>query len=178
MKTKRAIKALFAATPRSSLSRLPDTVGLAILDYCKESDALPSGDVAPKIFADVPATLLEIPTDLVKQALMECSEIKNDFGSSFEAYHAWYLKSNDVPSYGLTGRWPCILSDFKDEVFQDGSHRFHAYVAGGHETIPVLPYDSKAWWKAQKLWLMHLLPDQEADVSSRPIRLSPTQRAR
>ncbi len=62
---------------------------------------------------------------------------------SFDEYHRWYLSDGGACSHG-TSVWPVILNDDGDDdgtgLFQDGWHRFHAYVASGVKTIPCIWY--------------------------------------
>ena len=146
------LQSFFDNAPVSSLGMLPAEATFATVQYCIESDEMPAMLQAVKIFKAVSAKLLEIPLDAVKTAFMACPEIAESF-TTFDEYHRWYMGAGDVPVYGATNRWPCIASCMEDEVVQDGSHRLHAYIAAGHATIPVLAYDGKAWWKAQKHWL-------------------------
>jgi hypothetical protein len=85
--------------------------------------------------------MAEIPTPFLMK------DIQKRFGAdkfpfkSFNEYHQWYL-NNDIPErtpqYKNEKRWPCILSGFDDEVFEDGWHRFHSYYRSKHMTIPVV----------------------------------------
>lgn len=118
---------------------------------------------AVEVFKSVPAKLVEIPVEAVKAAFMASSAIGESF-STFDDYHHWYMGAGDVPVYGASNRWPCIASCMEDEVVQDGSHRLHAYVEAGHETIPVLQYDGKAWWRAHKHWAN--MKERQTDASN------------
>lgn len=68
-------------------------------------------------------------------------------GYSFDRLWANYQKP--VENYFVTSHpkdrlWPVIMSNHDDETLQDGWHRFHLYVANGHEDIPVIFYP-EAW---------------------------------
>ena len=57
--------------------------------------------------------------------------------ADFAAYHEWYVKQGGIPDHG-DSHWPCVLSEYDDEVFEDGWHRFHSYVQKGHRTVLVV----------------------------------------
>lgn len=64
-------------------------------------------------------------------------------GLDLEGTQAWFQASVQnyfTTSYPETDRWPVIMSNFEDETFQDGWHRFHIYVSNGHTDIPVVFY--------------------------------------
>ena len=146
------LQTFFDSAPVSNLGLLPAEATFATVQYCIESEEMPEMLQAVEIFKSVPAKLLEIPIDAVKTAFMASPEIAASF-ATFDDYHRWYMGAGDVPVYGASNRWPCIASCMEGEVVQDGSHRLHAYIAAGHATIPVLAYDSEAWWKAHEHWL-------------------------
>jgi len=113
---------------------------------------------ALRAFADVPSAkdpVLErfrheyhyryelVPAEEAKRFCMALwsPEMRQEF-ASFDDYHKWYLRANDVPDHGQS-RWPCIRSapagrSADDEWLTDGWHRFHAYIRAGDATIPVL----------------------------------------
>jgi hypothetical protein len=68
----------------------------------------------------------------------ENADIAFDHGN-FPDYHRWYVGSWDreksISEY--VDGFPCIISDGED-VFDDGWHRFHAYVSRGNLTTPCL----------------------------------------
>jgi hypothetical protein len=87
--------------------------------------------------------VVNVPSEAIKHSVMAVSaEISADF-PSFDEYHQWYVSHNDTPSYGSENRWPVILSDFEDEVCQDGWHRLHAYLRAGHADVPAIFYLSE-----------------------------------
>ncbi len=62
-----------------------------------------------------------------------------DLGGTRAAFHK-PMQNYFTTEYPMENRWPVIMSSFEDETFQDGWHRFHIYVANGHEDIPVVFY--------------------------------------
>lgn len=136
-----------------TLGDLPPEATFATTTYCQDYvERMPDEAESIKVFQMVPARWTELPIEMVKQRVMLSPEFKDDF-ADFQAYHAWYMKGGDVPLYGSENRWPCMPSGLDDEAFEDGWHRFHAYVEAGHTTIPVMEYDEDAWWKAHADWL-------------------------
>lgn len=85
--------------------------------------------------------IVNIPVEQFKQSMMQGTEIGEDF-STFDEYHQWYLSHGDTPEYDSEDRWPVILSDFGDEVTQDGAHRLHSYIRAQHTDIPALFFPS------------------------------------
>lgn len=142
---------LFDKAPTTKLGALLPEATFATVQYCVEIDEMPGMQEAVEVFKSVPATLVEIPVDVVKAAFMASPEIAKSF-STFEDYHRWYMGADDMPVSGAEKRWPCIASLLEDELVQDGNHRLHAYIEAGHATIPVLRYDFNAWWKAHERW--------------------------
>ena len=157
------LQAFFDCAPVSSLGLLPAEATFSTVQYCIEIEEMPGILQAIDVFKSVPAQLLEIPLDAVKATFMASPEIAESF-ATFDDYHRWYMDAGDVPVYGAANRWPCIASAMEDEVVQVGSHRLHAYIAAGHETIPVLSFDCEAWWKAHKHWME--LKERQNDASN------------
>lgn len=97
-----------------------------------------------KTYGDVVFGYVEVPLDALTAEVMEDDDLKDAFGSDFEAYHSWYM--NDAgPKFspGKKGkyksdRWPVFLSCYDDETLQDGWHRFHCYYARGVTLVPCL----------------------------------------
>jgi len=83
---------------------------------------------------------VNLPTSIAKQECLkrmkETEEEINDFGY----YHNWYIQGGEMPKHTNVKKWPCILSSFDDELFQDGWHRFHRYIQLGCKTIPCVFY--------------------------------------
>lgn len=153
LKTGKLLRDLLEQGAWQTLGNLPPEATAATTIYCQDSvDRMPDASQSLQVFQAVPARWTELPVEVVKERVMRSPELKQDF-PDFNAYHAWYMKAGPVPVYGAEDRWPCLPSDFHDEAFQDGWHRFHAYVEAGHTTIPVMEYDAKAWWKAHAQWL-------------------------
>ncbi len=150
-KPKLPLQELFDNAPMSTLGMLSAEATFATVEYCIEGDDMPEFSDAIEVFKDVPATLLEIPVDVIKAASMAFPDMAGDF-ANFDDYHRWYMSNSDMPTYGAEKRWPCIASLLEDELVQDGNHRLHAYIEADHATIPVLRYDYKAWWKAHTRW--------------------------
>lgn len=94
--------------------------------------------------------VMNIPVDVCKQLvikIMEEGEYLGDglneklpFKYEFKAYHKWYMSGCGVEKHTKKNAWPCILSDFDDEFFQDGWHRFHRYIELKISSIPCVCY--------------------------------------
>jgi len=87
--------------------------------------------------------IIDIPSvEVYKRMFKLDKDIHHSF-DNFEEYHKWYIK-NDGPAettrHRRTNRWPCIISGFDDELFQDGWHRFHTYIRRKDPTIPCIFY--------------------------------------
>jgi hypothetical protein len=82
----------------------------------------------------------DMPLDVLKDINWFSTEIKQKF-KTFDRYHQWYLSVNVgwMPKHARTDRWPCIMGD-NDELFQDGWHRFHCYVAQKAQVIPCIAF--------------------------------------
>lgn len=80
---------------------------------------------------------VEIPTDVITTEIMSRqSDAALEF-DSFEEYHKWYVTTNLMPNHNVKKPlWPCFLSCYPEEVFEDGWHRFHDYYRKGVEMIP------------------------------------------
>ena len=135
----------------STLGNLPHEATCATLEDGSQCADMPPLDEALRIFSDVRATLVLVPVRDIAKAIMEIPELAADHGS-FDAYHRWYMQIGDMPTYGRDRRWPCIASSDPDELIWDGWHRMHAYIAAGDDTVPVLRYDTQAWWMAHERW--------------------------
>lgn len=146
------LEGFFTEVKPSKLSSFPPEVAIATVQFSIEQDEMPELSEAASIFGGVSATLIEIPVDAVKAAFMSIPEFA-DAHANFDAYHAWYVSQNDTPHYGAEDRWPCIASARDDDVFLDGSHRFHSYIRAGHKTIPVLMFNADEWWAAHAVWM-------------------------
>jgi hypothetical protein len=91
-----------------------------------------------KEYGKVKFGVIDIPIDVCKLKVLERMEDRNKF-KNFEEYHKWYLGVGKE-SHSIKNAWPCILSDFDDEFFQDGWHRFHRYVQLKMPSIPCIVY--------------------------------------
>ena len=95
-----------------------------------------------KIYGKKEFGLASVPTALIKRYVLEFQDkLPSDFRPSvfkdFEAYGRWYASAgNRIPKHRV--QWPCILSEFDDELFEDGWHRLHAYVKQRRPMVPVL----------------------------------------
>jgi len=93
--------------------------------------------------ADSEYGLVTVPTkDLIDAWAEIDSDAVQDFSGDFDAYHAWYQSHRGESNRGGGDNptWPVILSDFEDEILQDGWHRFHQYIANGAKKIACLWY--------------------------------------
>jgi hypothetical protein len=80
--------------------------------------------------------VINIPVEVCKEEVMK--HLQGDF-KTFNDYHTWYV-SHSREKHTRRNAWPCILSDFKGEFFQDGWHRFHRYIDLKMENIPCICY--------------------------------------
>lgn len=78
----------------------------------------------------------EVPTQKFIELLKRYPYYKEDF-DTFEEWLEWRLSGDDVPDHG-NSRWPCILSDWKEEPIEDGWHRLTYYLKSKAKTIPVV----------------------------------------
>lgn len=121
---------------------LPDFAAKAIGVLSDASDFFVPQEIANDVFQETEAILTEIPLTEIIQAIESSQWFKDEEYADFWAYHDSYMSMGGVPWYGKNDRWPVILANKRlDEPFLDGWHRFHAYVAAGHETIPVMVFD-------------------------------------
>jgi hypothetical protein len=92
-----------------------------------------------QLYGEVLFGVALLPSERVREAIMQDLERARDF-PNWEAYHAWYSSSCVLPKHGTANRWPVVLSDFEDEILQDGWHRVHSYLKRGDDTIPAVFY--------------------------------------
>lgn len=71
----------------------------------------------------------EIPTPI---CIDLCKKRSPDFEDTYSAFNG------KPPDHPLTNRFPCILSSFNDELFEDGWHRFYCYRERKDKTIPCI----------------------------------------
>ncbi len=71
--------------------------------------------------------MCEIPTDICVDL---CKKRNPDFEDDYSAF------TGKPPNHPTTNRFPCILSSFNDELFQDGWNRFYCYRDRHDATIP------------------------------------------
>jgi len=94
-------------------------------------------------YGDVEFGTVNLP---IKYAKAECFRRLNNNGESFDSfndYHKWFMGDSGVEKHSIKSKWPCILSDLsdtKDDLFQDGWHRFHRYVELKCRFIPCVFY--------------------------------------
>ena len=125
---------------------LIDRLAAAYRATFKESSELPEKAlralgwyVDDACMEDFVFALIDVPTEVLKFLVTtENADIAFDHGN-FPDYHRWYVGSWDreksISEY--VDGFPCIISDGED-VFDDGWHRFHAYVSRGNLTTPCL----------------------------------------
>lgn len=81
-----------------------------------------------------------IPVNFCKHYIMTVIDIDGvtltDTYGSFEEYHKWYIGHCGEEKHTKKNPWPCFLSEFDDEFFEDGWHRFHRYVDLKMPSIP------------------------------------------
>jgi hypothetical protein len=83
-----------------------------------------------------------IPSGVLKAAAhMDIG--REGFLGSYEDHHRWYIRVNlggRSRPHSTRRRWPCIMSNVRDELFQDGWHRWHTYIDQGARKIPVVAF--------------------------------------
>jgi len=94
-------------------------------------------------YGDVPFGVASIPTEAAKASVMQGEDVVSDWDGDWDRYHAWYIGHSDMPDHGRTDRWPCVMSSYETETFQDGWHRFHSYCRAGDADIPVVFYPAQ-----------------------------------
>jgi hypothetical protein len=92
-----------------------------------------------------------VPMSAARGHVMARGDLATDWKGDWDAYHAWYAGNGDVPDHAPAERWPCIMSGFGDEAFEDGWHRFHAYARAGHADVPVVFYPEARHFEAKGL---------------------------
>ena len=90
-----------------------------------------------------------MPMDVARQAVLRGADLEA-FDGDWAAYHAWYLSQGGVPEHPANDRWPCIMSQFADELFEDGWHRFHSYCRSGHTDLPVVFFPGRRHRRAAR----------------------------
>jgi len=116
---------------------LPAEAKLAIEEYRSEYDTPATIRRRRYGLAQVP---LSVVADIhLRDANRGQAACGFDLFADFAAYHRECTQQGDTPSYPSgSPRWPCIISSLEDEFFEDGHHRFHAYVNAGDTHIPCL----------------------------------------
>jgi len=103
-------------------------------------DALP---LFAERYGDVLFGVASVPTEAVKASVMQDEELAADWNGEWDRYHAWYASHANMPDHPRDDRWPCVLSSWESETFQDGWHRFHSYCLAGDADIPVVFYPAQ-----------------------------------
>ena len=78
-----------------------------------------------------------LSAESLKEFWKNCESDSSKHFDNFDAFHKWY---QSVGNHIKNPTWPVILSDFDDEILQDGWHRFHAYIEIGATEIPAVWY--------------------------------------
>jgi len=94
-----------------------------------------------KKYGKVKFGMVNLPIKVAKELSFKKCNVYDDDGnrdgfSSFDEYHKWYIENGGIPHHSKANPFPCILSSFNDELFQDGWHRFHRYCQLGMKFIP------------------------------------------
>ena len=97
-------------------------------------------DFFVKKFGGMKFGVVNIPMSVCKAEVMKRDKDMAEDHKDFETYHKWYKRDCGIPRHKHTNPWPCILSGFNDEVFEDGWHRFHRYVQLGLDSVPCVIY--------------------------------------
>lgn len=91
-----------------------------------------------KVYGEQVFGLVFVPMDFLVTRVMRDNDLRS-FGT-FEAYHKWYMKAGgrgDTRFKALTeNTWPCFLSCYNEETFEDGWHRFHTYFKRKVRVVP------------------------------------------
>ena len=94
-------------------------------------------------YGDKKFGIVDIPSlEVCKRLYHITRELKEEFDTPEEC-HKWYLKHEgpkETTRHRRTNRWPCIISSYDDELFQDGWHRLHTYLRRNDKTIPCIFY--------------------------------------
>lgn len=98
-----------------------------------------------KAHAEESYGLVNVPLEELKKAVSDNFKADPDkqvmTWKDFDEYHQWYMEDSVVDDHGKSV-WPVILNCYKEELFQDGWHRFHSYADKGIKTVPCLYYVS------------------------------------
>lgn len=137
--------------------QMPEHLRQAVRIYCIEGV---DDEDFPEHVAKYRFLYSEVPVERVKESIMCDKEIAERF-KTFDEYHKWYCGNCQIPKHEGS-RWPCIVSAFPEETFEDGWHRFHSYVQQGDDTIPILAFLDKQFEphkESKKLieWLKNIL---------------------
>jgi len=84
--------------------------------------------------------VVNLPMSVCKNEVMKRDKDMAEDHKDFETYHKWYMEGVGIPRHKKMNPWPCILSGFDDELFEDGWHRFHRYVQLGLDNVPCVIY--------------------------------------
>lgn len=92
-------------------------------------------DQVPTIDPHMRFGYVEIPMEALQQAILAAVQREGARFKTFDEYHRWYINHGDTPSHVEV--WPIELDlDDPDQIIEDGSHRFHCYVAAGVKVVP------------------------------------------
>jgi len=79
-----------------------------------------------------------IPVEAMKEFWTKCKSDDRLYFRDFDTWHKWFI-NHGKPAYKKP-TWPVILSNYDDEILQDGWNRFNAYIAAGATEIPAVWY--------------------------------------
>jgi hypothetical protein len=82
-------------------------------------------------------TIYDVPVNVFKDLIMQTPSDFAGWHDTFQDYHEWFIKGENLPNYPDVERWPAIAW-CDSEGFIDGWHRIHDYIASGHQTIPTI----------------------------------------
>lgn len=111
--------------PESALQRLRERRTISSLPV----------DIVPVKYRSKRFGLARVSTKNLQDQIMLSDDIKEGF-ENFADYHQWYVSQGGVAAH--KAMWPPIASCMAGELFEDGWHRFHSYVAAGKKIVPVL----------------------------------------
>lgn len=88
-----------------------------------------------KKYGNVKFGTVEIPTEVIAQEIVN-QGYPNPNIKTVEQYKEWMRKYLCIPNHPKKNCWPVILSDYTDDVLQDGWSRFSNYMTRGDKIIP------------------------------------------
>ena len=92
-----------------------------------------------KKYGNIKFGYVNIPIEELTKAIIKIEkDIDSHTFKDFKSYHNWYVDSQEMPNHRISHLWPVILSNFNDEILQDGWHRLNDYYRKGVKMIPAV----------------------------------------